>query len=138
MQNNLIIFDIDGTLTNTVSMDSDIFLNAFIDYLNIDKLNSNWHEYKYSTDSGFALEIFEKHIGRSPTDKEVSDIKKDFFNSLSNKIKQSPSCCVPIDGAQTVFSEILKIQHWDTAIATGGWEKSALIKLKHASINYQN
>ena len=138
MSNNLVIFDIDGTLTNTVCMDSDIFLNAFMNHLNINELNSNWYEYKYSTDSGFALEIFENHVGRLPADEEIDVIKEDFFNSLLSKITQNPASCDPVSGAETIFNEVLKTQRWDTAIATGGWEKSALMKLKYASIDYQN
>lgn len=137
MPNNLIIFDVDGTLTDTVCMDSDIFLDAFIGRLGIEELNSNWDEYKYSTDSGFALEIFKKHIGRVPSDSEISEIKEDFFSALLNRITQEPTCCVPIPGAKFIFNHISQIEDWDTAIATGGWENSALMKLKCAEIDYQ-
>ena len=85
MSNNLIIFDVDGTLTDTVCVDSDILLDAFVGYLGIEKLNDNWDEYKYSTDSGFVLEIFEKHIGRGPDANEIRKIKEDFFSSLLTK-----------------------------------------------------
>jgi len=137
MRHSLIIFDIDGTLTDTVCMDADIFFNTFMKYLGIEQLNNNWDEYRYSTDSGLALELFEKHIGRAPIDKELYGIKEDFFRALLNKIEQEPACCTSIPGAEFLLQQILQTKHWDTAIATGGWQKSALMKLRHAKIDHQ-
>lgn len=44
MPNNLIIFDVDVTLTDTVCMGSDVFLNAFVRYLGIELLDDNSYE----------------------------------------------------------------------------------------------
>ena len=47
MQNKLIVFDIDGTLTNTNHVDSVFFEKAILDILPISSIDTEWHNYKY-------------------------------------------------------------------------------------------
>lgn len=133
---NLVIFDVDGTLTKTTCMDSDAYITAFKEYLQLSEINSNWNEYRYSTDSGFAIELFEKHKNRLARDEEIQAIKQKFFSLLEEKIIADPTCCLAIPGANTVFQRIMRLEHWDIAIATGCWLHSALTKLNYAHINY--
>lgn len=131
---NLIIFDIDGTLTQTVNVDSEIFARAFLKHLSDIPINPDWDDYRYSTDSELALEIFERHIGREPTNQEISTIKNTFHAALENLFHQNAKACLPMPGAQTIFSDIEKLGYWDIAIATGCWRDSALIKLNYGGI----
>ncbi len=55
--NKLIIFDIDGTLTNTNHVDSLFFEKAILDVLPITSIDTEWKNYKYSTDTGIVTEI---------------------------------------------------------------------------------
>jgi hypothetical protein len=55
---NLAIFDIDGTLTESVAVDEVCFVQAFWDVLGIERINTNWLDYNFQTDSGLALEIW--------------------------------------------------------------------------------
>lgn len=50
MNDKLIIFDIDGTLTNTNESDALCFEMAIKDRLNLAFIDTNWHNYKYSTE----------------------------------------------------------------------------------------
>ena len=54
---NLAIFDIDGTLTESVAVDELCFVQAFRDVLDIGSINTNWLDYHFQTDSGLTLEI---------------------------------------------------------------------------------
>jgi hypothetical protein len=65
---NLSIFDIDGTLTESVAVDEVCFVQAFRDMLGIERINTNWLDYHFQTDSGLALEICRNHLGRDPDD----------------------------------------------------------------------
>jgi len=47
---NLILFDIDGTLTQTNAVDSEVLTDVLQKELDIAYLNNNWTDYKYSTD----------------------------------------------------------------------------------------
>lgn len=134
MQNKLVIFDIDGTLTNTNHVDSICFEKAILDTLPID---TNWANYKYSTDWGIVTEIIQTRLNRPPTSKQIETIRDKFVKNLEAKFAEDSLLCVPIDGSQRIFENISALG-WDTAIATGGWEKSAILKLKTAQIQYQN
>ena len=48
---SLVIFDIDGTLTESVAVDDFCFVQAFRDVLGIERINTNWLEYQFQTDS---------------------------------------------------------------------------------------
>src|SRR5262249_52198825 len=63
---NLAIFDIDGTLTESVAVDERCFVQAFREVLAIGRINTNWLDYPFQTDSGLALEICRRHLGREP------------------------------------------------------------------------
>ena len=61
---DLVIFDVDGTLVDSVGVDDRCFVQAFDDALGIRVAQTNWLEYQYQTDSGLAREIFCQHLGR--------------------------------------------------------------------------
>jgi len=136
MQNKLIVFDIDGTLTNTNHVDSVLFEKAILDILPISSIDTEWHNYKYSTDAGILTEIIQSKLARNPTPEEIESIKSRFISYLENTFTENQSHCVPIEGAQVIFEKISRLG-WDIGIATGAWERSALLKLKHANIPYQ-
>jgi phosphoglycolate phosphatase-like HAD superfamily hydrolase len=137
MLNKLIIFDIDGTLTNTNHIDSVCFEKAILDTLSISSIDTNWHKYKYLTDWGIVCEIIQEKLNRVPTSEEIETIRDTFVTYLEAAFVKDNSLCVPINGAQNIFENI-SILGWDIGIATGGWEKSAILKLKTAQIQYQN
>jgi phosphoglycolate phosphatase-like HAD superfamily hydrolase len=136
MTNKLIIFDIDGTLTKTNDVDSVLFEKAILDTLPIHSLDTNWTNYKYSTDTGIITEIIESKFNRTPHASEIEPIKNRFFSYLTSAFSNDPSHCLPINGAQDIFKK-LSMLGWDIAIATGGWETSALLKLRSANIPYE-
>jgi len=137
MQNKLIIFDIDGTLTNTNHVDSVCFEKAIQDTLSITSIDTNWHNYKYSTDSGILTEIFQSKLNRDPTSHEIKIIRNKFVTYLKAAFEQNNLLCVPIDGSQNILENISSFG-WNVGIATGGWEKSAVLKLMTTQIKYQD
>lgn len=137
MQNNLIVFDIDGTLTNTFQTDTIFFEKAITDAVPSIKLIRDWHSYTYSTDSGFLLEIFHENLARKPFAQEIQAIKNVFLSYLDQAFRDDSTSCLPIPGAHHVFAKIqVAAPDWDVAIATGCWEKSALLKLDIAKIPF--
>jgi hypothetical protein len=79
---NLAILDIDGTLTESVAVDEVCFVQALGDVLGIERINTNWLDYHFQTDSGLALEICRNHLGRDPGDTEISRLQSRFLQLL--------------------------------------------------------
>jgi phosphoglycolate phosphatase-like HAD superfamily hydrolase len=137
MKNKLIVFDIDGTLTNSNHVDSVLFERAILDMLPISSIDTEWNNYKYSTDAGILTEIIQSKLARNPTSNEIESIKNKFISYLDDTFTEDQSHCTPLGGAQIIFEKISRLG-WDIGIATGAWEKSALLKLKCANIPYQD
>lgn len=131
---NLIIFDIDGTLTQTNEVDARCFTYAIEDILNLKKINTDWSTYKYSTDSGLLKEIFANFLQREPHPTEINLIRESFVAHLKQAWQQDKSLYASVPGAEYIFDQIRRLTNWHIAIATGGWKKSALFKLDSALI----
>lgn len=131
---NLIIFDIDGTLTQTNKVDSQCFAQAIKDILKISDINTNWSSYQYSTDSGLLKEIYQHFLQREPTVDEEKIIQQHFVNYLKQEWINDKTRYAVVPGADTIFNEISYIGNWHIGIATGGWQQSALFKLEAAAI----
>src|SRR5258706_15574337 len=56
----LIMFDIDGTLTETDDVDTRCYIQAMSEHLGV-AIDSDWSRYRHVTDSGIAAELFEKY-----------------------------------------------------------------------------
>ncbi len=136
MLDKLIIFDIDGTLTNTNHVDSVFYEKAILDTLPLQSIDTCWQSYNYSTDTGIITEIIQSKLNRDPTLNELDSIKAKFFSYLASAFYEDKSQCVAIRGSQIIFEKLFQLG-WDIAIATGGWEKSALLKLEAAKIPHQ-
>jgi phosphoglycolate phosphatase-like HAD superfamily hydrolase len=131
---NLAIFDIDGTLTESVAVDEICFVQAFRDVLGIEGINTNWLDYKFQTDSGLALEICRKHLGRDPSAAEISRLQSRFIQLLSATIEGTRQPMRDIPGASALLRGLMGHPRWHVAIATGGWKLSACFKLASAGL----
>ena len=127
----LIIFDIDGTIVNSVKADDECFKETFETLYRIDLSQTEWSEFKNVTDSGMTLEIFEKYLNRKPTNGEIVRIKKHFYELLVNRTKEFSE----IDGALKFIDRINKNPNFISAFATGGWKETALLKVNSIKLN---
>lgn len=131
----LAIFDIDGTLTNTNSIDDECFVKALAEAHAIREINMDWASYPHTTDSGIILHIFQENFGRDPKETEVDKFKSCFINMLNERYRSDPSRFAEIAGASAALSKLKRKSDWAVAIATGCWRESALLKLRAASID---
>ncbi|MUL39548.1 HAD family hydrolase [Gloeocapsopsis dulcis] len=132
----LVIFDVDGTLTDTNKVDADCFVRAFYEEFSIFYINQNWQEYTHSTDAGITQQIFQKNLGRLPAKEELFRLKKRFIYLL-HQAAQNQNLFNAILGATSVISKLQQLDYC-IAIATGGWQDSAIFKLQKAGINAIN
>ncbi len=131
----LAIFDIDGTLTNTNSVDDECFVKALSESHGITEIDTDWATYPHTTDSGITLQIFQEKFGRDPEGHELAKFKSCFLNLLGDEYHSNPSSFTEIAGASVALSRLRQESGWVVAIATGSWRESALLKLRAAKID---
>ena len=87
---HLVMFDIDGTLTETMKVDEECFVRSFEDVFGFANIDTDWSHYPRTTDSGIFHDVFTSRIGRSPTAQEVSQFRQHFIQLLATASSQSP------------------------------------------------
>lgn len=130
----LVIFDIDGTLTNTFKIDENCFVRAFALEFGIFGINTNWAEYAYTTDSGITQQIFQEKLERLPSNEELVRLKARFVSLLQEAFISNQDLFSEISGSANVLAKLQLESDWCVAIATGGWHESAQLKLQKANI----
>ena len=122
-----IIFDIDGTLIDSMSVDTKLYFDSIREVLgpvSIRKLS----DYEHVTDSGILAQILDDN--EYSFDSEITtQVKALFVKGLRKHIEHVGSFPV-IDGAVQYIESVRKSDDSRIAIATGGWRESALLKLE--------
>ncbi len=131
----LAVSDIDGTLTKTSAVDEECYLQAFIDVLGIKSVDSNWSNYEHVTDLGVMNNVFTTRFGRPPKTVEISKFIEQFVALLEERNRLNNGAFEEIPGAVSFLASFGQRSDWRTAIATGGWERSARLKLRTAGID---
>jgi len=134
----LIIFDIDGTLADTKKVDDDCFIRAFDATFQLDIRQQKWEDITHLTDWGITQEIIQQHFKRNPTAKEYASMEATHIANLATAKTTEPSLFKEIPGAKSFFNRLQTDANIALGIATGAWEKSALLKLDSVGINPKN
>jgi phosphoglycolate phosphatase-like HAD superfamily hydrolase len=79
----LVIFDIDGTLTQTVKTDEECFLRSLVEVCGFNDIGADWSRYEHATDAGIFHEIYQSRVGRSPSPREISRFRQHFVGLLA-------------------------------------------------------
>lgn len=132
---NLLIFDIDGTLTDTKKVDDHCFIKAFEKVFGLDIAHYNWSDLKNVTDWGITEEIVLQHFNRLPTPKEYEMMISKFLAELELAYVRDKSQFIEVPGAKVFFETVQKALNLKVGIATGAWEQSAKFKLKAIGID---
>ena len=132
---HLVIFDIDGTLTQTNHVDDRCFVQSFVDELGLTEINADWSRYPTVCDSGITQHIFREYLQRGPTFAEVPRLQRRFAALLEEAYRYEPRNFSAVPGATKVLPILRQDSDYRVAIATGGWQLSALLKLEKAQID---
>lgn len=130
----LVIFDIDGTLTNTYKIDENCFVRAFALEFGIFGINTNWTEYTYTTDSGITQQIFQEKLERLPSNEELLRLKARFVSLLQEAFINNQDLFSEIPGSANILAKLQLDSDWCVAIATGGWCEPAKLKLQKPNL----
>ncbi len=131
---HLLMFDIDGTLTQSCDVDSRCFADALCEVLGIGSIDTDWSNYRYRTDSGIAQEIITKQLGRPARAEELAAVKTSFVQRLRLALDNDPAECQATAGTEEILEWINNQPRLFFAVATGGWSESAQLKLANAGL----
>jgi phosphoglycolate phosphatase-like HAD superfamily hydrolase len=129
------IFDIDGTLTDTVDVDAECFEAAVRDVVKAGEL-PDWRTLDDVTDASILRTVW-KRMGRG----ELPDHAERKVAARMHDLLTEAHLCdsdrfQPVAGAQTVFQRV-RVLGGHVAIATGGWRPAAELKLDLAAIPHE-
>jgi len=127
-----IIFDIDGTLIDSMSVDTELYVSSITEVLGpvtIRKLS----DYEHVTDSGILAQVLDDN-GYSDNFEVATSVKAVFLESLRRHIRTVGSFPI-IDGAVNFVESTRESDDNCVAIATGCWRESALLKLESAGFS---
>jgi phosphoglycolate phosphatase-like HAD superfamily hydrolase len=131
---NLIVFDLDGTLTQTNAVDDQCFIQAFADALEMTELNTNWSEYEHVTDLGCLQQAFFSKFNRPITSAETARFIGCFLQLLRARHGQDSALFQEVAGAAALLTVLRHNARWKLAIATGCWQASAQFKMNVAGL----
>ncbi len=137
----LVIFDIDGTLTDTVKVDDHCYGESLKEMLKIDISNLDWQKIKEDgtgTDTGMLMAICKMLCNGKPRPEEKRLVFYYFKACLTKTSLKEPNRFQPVKGGIDFLRDICSKEGYKVAIATGSWEETGLIKLKAAGYDISN
>jgi phosphoglycolate phosphatase-like HAD superfamily hydrolase len=129
----LAVFDLDGTLLATSGVDDDCYVRAVRDVFGIEGISTDWGAYPHSTDGAILRAVVEQHLERTLAADDLQRMQDRFVALLTEEAAARPERFRATPGAHEAFSA-LRAAGWHPAIATGGWKRSALLKLAAADL----
>lgn len=129
----LILFDIDGTLTQSNELDNRAFLETLADLFGFTAVSTDWLAYSHVTDACIFREICEQQWGRGPTGAETAACQQRLLERLKAGAAQVGGV-QPVAGAGEILHQILASPAHALAYAGGAWTVSALFKLRSAQL----
>ncbi|MCP4023361.1 MAG: HAD hydrolase-like protein [Desulfobacteraceae bacterium] len=132
---HLVMFDIDGTLIDSSGFEDECYISAVESILKI-QVDADWSKYINTTDSGILNEIIDQNALADDRDTIHRKIKSVFINNVTSYLNQTKAREIP--GAARFIQRLKGREDVVLAIATGGWEETAKMKLLSAGIDYSN
>ena len=129
------IFDIDGTLVESFGFDDACYVSAVREVLGEVYIHDDWSKYKNVTDTGSLRQIMEENKIQEAG--QVEEVRTK-FGELIRQHFQNGGKCRPKGGAIHLINKLLAAEDYAVGFATGGWEHTAKMKLRHAGFNLKN
>lgn len=130
VQMNLIVFDIDDTLTKSENQHQLAYVTSMQE-IGITEINQNWKDYQHHTDSYILKVNYENNFA----DKFDLNLVNNFENRMA-EIMQTLEPVQEINGAKNFVDFLKAEQKYALAFATGSLLKPAFLKLEQAKIWY--
>ena len=127
---NLIVFDIDDTLTKSENQHQEAYVKTMIDF-GITEINQDWKSYPNVTDSHILKLNYEANFNKEFELSFIPEFEKRMTERMLalNKTEE-------IKGASKIVDFFMNETDYAICFATGSLLKPALIKLEQANINF--
>lgn len=123
-----VLFDIDGTLLQSVNVDDALYRKSVHAVLGPVVLRPSLHDYKFVTDSGILAQILADNA-IAPDPDPTEEIKAHFVDALRSFVaSHGPFNEIP--GARAFLQTLISSGEHRVALATGGWGESARFKVE--------
>ncbi len=132
IKNKLAIFDIDGTLTDSVKIHQAAFEKALINF-GLSDFDTNWSSYKHHTDSYIFKTIFETQLKKPLIHKDIEHFENLLYELISEAVILNP--LNEIEGAKNFLSALTHNSDFDIVFATGSLFNPAKLKLEQVGIS---
>lgn len=127
---NLIIFDIDDTLTQSEEQHQTAYVNTMLEF-GISKINQNWKSYANVTDSYILKENYEANFEKAFDFSFIPSFEEKMTQAMLAMKKTSS-----IDGANEAVDYFMNETDYAICFATGSLLAPAMLKLEQAEINF--
>ena len=132
---NLVMLDVDGTLTQSYDYDREIFGLAIAEVLKCPLVDADLNGYVDKTSLGVTQEAIQRITGRNPEAKEIEEVKRRVLWHLERMYKESPEVFSEVPGARGFVERLRRLDGAGIAIATGCWRSEAVFKLRASGLN---
>lgn len=133
MAKEFILFDVDGTLVYSNSVDSRSFAETYQAIYGEEFPSIDWRVYPHVTDHTIFGTVIRERFGREVEPGEMEHFQNCFVDLLQEKRGQSPGEFMEVPGAKAMVDHLLAADY-GVGIATGGWGRPAKLKLRHVGI----
>jgi phosphoglycolate phosphatase-like HAD superfamily hydrolase len=130
---HLVMFDIDGTLVDSASFDTELYVEAVRSVLNI-QIDRDWGSYEHVSVSGILEQVLrDARLDGEPAELSAR-VQQHFVGLVRGYLRRSPGAIREIAGAKRLVERLLGLPNVRVGVATGGWEPTARLKLAHIGI----
>jgi phosphoglycolate phosphatase-like HAD superfamily hydrolase len=130
----LVVFDLDGTLTQTMGVDVECFVIAVTEVLQLPEIDQDWNSYEHVTDEGVIRELFMRSFGRQAQPRDTIPVVDRFIELLAARQLSDGTAFSEISGATPLMDRLRGDSQWAIALATGAWRRSAQFKIRSAGL----
>lgn len=130
----LLMFDLDGTLVDSLKIDRPLYARAVTEVLGIEGFDTRWTRYQRITNTGILQEISETHRGRPVTAEELLRVEGALL-SLFRSAYADGVRIHAIAGAREFISRVQNHPSLALSLATGCWASTAAFKLQSAGFH---
>ena len=128
-----ILFDIDGTLIESMTVDTGLYLASISEVLGPIRFRSALGDYEHVTDNGILAQVLDDN--GYPFDEQTAAAIKSIFVARIERHIETEGPFSTIHGAIEFFERTRADDGRRVAIATGGWRESARLKLESAGFD---